>query len=244
MRTTTFLAVIALCASSVMAQSPKAVITGPKEAAVGDMVVMDASESVGTSRLWLQAVAPMPKSFLPVDSGTRCVFATGTPGRYVFVLVVAGTGANGNALAEMATHTLDVGGPAPGPNPTPPPSTNPCPIPVGSLLTAAKAVAAVKTGREDAAMLATLYQDASRLVLSAPAARAAGTKPEIGTTAELRSWLVSNVRELGLQGKHAGLAAAVDVFLGGQLGTAIRDVGEADAMALTALAWGVWEGGR
>jgi hypothetical protein len=112
------------------------------------------------------------------------------------------------------------------------------------LLTAAKAVASVKTGQEDAAMLATLYQDASRLVSSAPAARAAGTKPEIGTTAELRAWLVSNGRELGLQGKHGGLADAVDAFLGGQLGTAIRDVSEADATALLALAWGVWEGGQ
>lgn len=244
LRTLAFLLV--LCASSVLGQQPKAIVTGPKESALGDLVILDASESVGTSRLWLLAVSPVPKSFLPVDSGTRCVFATGTPGRYVFVLVVAGTGPNGNALAEMATHALDVGGPAPGPDPgpTPPPSTNPYPTPVGSLLTAAKAVAAVKTSRADATMLAVLYQDAGRLVASAPAARAAGTKPEVGTTAELRAWLVSNGRELGLQGKHPGLAGAVDKYLAERLGVAIRDVTESDAAALSALAWGVWEGGR
>lgn len=234
------------CASG--QQAPKAIVTGPKESSAGDLVILDASESVGTSRLWLLAVSPVQKSFLPVDSGTRCVFATSTAGRYVFVLVVAGTGPNGNALAEMATHTLDVTGaavpPGPIPNPTPPPSTNPYPTPAGKLLTAAKVVAEVKTDRSDATLLATLYQSASRLVSSASAARAAGTKPEIGTTAELRAWLVSSGKELGLRGKYDGLADAVDKYLAQQLGTKVRDVTEADAAAMTALAWGVWEGGK
>lgn len=234
---------LAMFASVAMGQSPRAVITGPKEAQLGDLIVLDASESVGSSRIWLLAVSPAEKAFLPVDDGLRCVFATGASGKYTFVLVVAGVNANGGAVAAMATHSIEVVGGRP-PDPTPPPTANPYPIPAGDLLTAAKSVAGVKTARKDATLLAKLYQDASRLVLSAPAARAAGTKPEIGTTAELRAWLVSNGRELGLQGKHGGLADAVDAFLGGQLGKSVRDVSEADATALLALAWGVWEGGQ
>jgi len=109
-------------------QPPTAIITGPKVADAGDLIVLDASASTGSSRLWIQAVAPTPKSFLPVDNGVRCVFATGTPGRYVFVLVVAGTGPNGNALAEIATHEIVVsGGTAPSDptNPQQPPNQTP-----------------------------------------------------------------------------------------------------------------------
>jgi hypothetical protein len=106
-------AAVFLLPSFAFAQAPKAIITGPKEAQAGDLIVLDASESTGTSRLWLLAVSPVEKSFLPVDSGLRCVFATGTPGKYTFVLVVAGTNPNGGALAEMTTHSVTVQGTGP-----------------------------------------------------------------------------------------------------------------------------------
>ena len=119
-------------------QPPKAIITGPKEAQSGDLIVLDASESTGTSRLWLLAVAPVEKSFLPVDQGLRCVFATGTPGKYTFVLVVAGTNANGGAVAEMTTHSVVVfGGTSPGPAPDPGPGPDPTNPPLPTKPTAA-----------------------------------------------------------------------------------------------------------
>jgi hypothetical protein len=145
----------------------------------------------------------------------------------------------------LALHRVDVGGSPPKPpDPPTPPGVNPYTTPAANLKAAVQPVATLKTNRADGTALGKLYQDASRLVASAPAAKAAGTKPEIGTTAELRAWLISNGKNLGLQGKHAGLADAVDAYLGKQLGTAIRDVTAADAEALAALAWAAWEGGR
>jgi hypothetical protein len=151
----------------------------------------------------------------------------------------------------LALHRVDVGGSPPvppvppvPPDPPTPPGVNPYATPGAALKTAVQPIAALKTNREDGTALGKLYQDASRLVASAPAAKAAGTKPEIGTTTELRAWLVDNGKALGLQGRHAGLADAVDTYLGKQLGTAIRDVTAADAEALAALAWAAWEGGR
>ncbi len=140
---------VLLLAAVAQAQQPKAVITGPRESAAGDLVVLDASESVGTSRLWLLAVAPVPKSFLPVDSGLRCVFATGTPGKYVFVLVVAGTNANGGAAAEMATHELVIGGGTPQPNPIDPPD----PPPIGQVSRAVIVEETAERTPEQAAVL-------------------------------------------------------------------------------------------
>ncbi len=109
--------------SALQAQVPKAIITGPRESRPGALVVLDASESQGTGRLWLLAVSPEETSFLPVESGLKCIFASPTPGRYVFVLVVSGTNANGGAAADMATHAVTLAGATP---PTPPdPPTDP-----------------------------------------------------------------------------------------------------------------------
>ena len=245
-------------------QSPRAVITGPKESRPGSLVVLDATESQGLGRVWLLAVSPEPTSFLPVESGLKVIFASPTPGEYTFVLIVSGTNANGGPMGDMATHTVTLLGatpppppppgpdptpgpgpaPGPGPNPQPPPATNPYPTPSQTRQDATATIRATKLDRADATNLATLYQDASRLVASAPAAIAAGTRPEIATTGDLRAWLVSNGRELGLQGRYAGLADAVDRFLGQQAGTAIRNVTASDATMLSALAWAVWEAGR
>jgi hypothetical protein len=152
-----------------------------------------------------------------------CKINADTPG--VYVLLCAW-------LEEpfgLAMHRVTVGGtippdPTPGPQPPPGPSQNPYPTPTATWQTSAAGVSKIKTSRADATSLSALYDSAKRLVASAPAARAAGTKPEIGTTAELREWLISNGRPLGLQGKYPGLADAVDAYLGRQLGTAIRDV--------------------
>jgi len=112
--------------SAVQAQQPRAIITGPKESRCGSLVVLDASESTGTGRLWLLAVSPEETSFLAVESGLKCIFASPVSGVYRFVLVVAGTNSNGGAAAAMATHTVTLtGGAAPQPPPKPPDPTTP-----------------------------------------------------------------------------------------------------------------------
>lgn len=122
-----FITAVVFAASLVTAaaQSPKAVITGPKDARCGSLVVLDASESTGTGRLWLLAVSPEETSFLAVESGLKCILASPTPGAYTFVLVVSGTNANGGPAAEMATHTILLRGPDPPPVPPPDPPPDP-----------------------------------------------------------------------------------------------------------------------
>ena len=166
------------------------------------------------------------------------------PGVYVLVLVDP----QDPSGVTVATHRITAGDsnppdPTPGPGPQPTPGPNPHPQPSESLRQATTAIRSLQMAREHATKLAKLYSDAARLVESAPAAIAAGTQPEIATTAELRQWLITHGRELGLQGQYAGLADAVDRFLGQQLGTAIRNVTEADAVALRGLAWAIWETG-
>lgn len=128
-RCSAMLAIIVTCLMcvGVAAETPKAVITGPKDARCGSLVVLDATESVGTSRLWLLAVSPDETSFLPVESGLKCIFASPVAGRYQFVLVVAGTNTNGGAAAEMATHTVQLTGITPPPTPPPDPTDPPLP---------------------------------------------------------------------------------------------------------------------
>jgi hypothetical protein len=228
------------------AQQPKAVITGPKEARCGALVVLDATASEGVGRLWLLAVAPEETSFLPVESSTKCLFASPVAGRYEFVLIVAGTNANGGPMAEIARHTITLTGGANPPTPPDPPgpTANPYPAPTAEARQTLGAVLAVRMSRADATSLAAFYHQAAKLVESAPAARAAGVKPEAGTTSELRAWLVSNGKDLGLAGRYASLASAVDGYLAGALGTKVRDVTPADVAAIEALAWACWEGGK
>ena len=114
MKTAVFL-LIAMASWPVGAQPPRAVVTGPKESRPGALVVLDATESQGLGRIWLLAVSPEPTSFLPVESGLKCIFASPTPGEYVFILVVSGTNPNGGPMADMATHTVVLVGPRPPP---------------------------------------------------------------------------------------------------------------------------------
>ena len=74
------LAALFLVSAVALAQPPRAIITGPKEARCGSLIVLDATESVGTGRLWLLAVAPEETSFLPVEAGLKCIFASPTAG--------------------------------------------------------------------------------------------------------------------------------------------------------------------
>lgn len=104
-------------------------ITGPTEANPGDLVILSAAESDGDSYSW--TLANSSKAFLPVEQNTKCVFASGEPGKYVFVLGVSKANPEAGSTVDVVTHTVVVGIPQPQP-PTPeprPPRPNPSPEP-------------------------------------------------------------------------------------------------------------------
>jgi hypothetical protein len=95
------------CTDFSWGQMPTAVITGPKEARPGSLVVLDASESQGLGRTWLLAVSPEPTSFWMPESRLQLLFASPTPGDYTFV---AGPSARPRAAdgAERADHSAGI----------------------------------------------------------------------------------------------------------------------------------------
>jgi hypothetical protein len=185
---------LALAAGSLIAQAqpPKAVITGPKRAALGDLVILDASQSTGTAYLW--RLVNSDKTYLPVDANLRVVFSSGTPGDFIFALIAAGTNANGGPAADISTHTLTVAGPAPGPGPTPPP--NPTPLPPATTPTGVvilyenddltpEQARLLNTARNDPLMRRQVYtldkdaetEDETPLPLAVAARKHAGNRP-------------------------------------------------------------------
>jgi hypothetical protein len=244
-------------------------IEGPERGHVGQAVSlvvrglpeMDLGKTIGEQLEWMKTVrfvldAPdgvelviddeLVMTTAPLSWRMRLLFTPPASGTYLLIFDW------NEPPFGLAVHRIEIRGPpgpspdpTPGPDPQPGPGpVNPYPAPAQSVQEATAAIRAIPIARPDATALGQLYADAQRLVASAPAAIAAGTKPEIGTTSELRAWLVQYGRELGLQGKYAGLADAVDRYLGQSLGTSIRNVTAADADVLGGLAWAVWEAGR
>lgn len=119
-------AVLFAAAATAAAQPPRAVITGPTQSRLGDLVILDASQSSGSSYAW--ALIGSDKTYLPVDGGLRVVFATGTAGEYTFALVAAGTNANGGAAVDVALWKIAVVDDRPKPPPDPKPDVPPDPI--------------------------------------------------------------------------------------------------------------------
>jgi hypothetical protein len=112
---------------SALAGPPVASIKGPKTATAGDLVILDASASDATTFTWV--LANSDKTFLPVDGGKRCVFSSGTPGRFVFVLIV-GKVEEGKSYAAETQWSVVIGGDVPTPpNPFPPTPNPPPPDP-------------------------------------------------------------------------------------------------------------------
>lgn len=110
----------------------KAVISGPSQSAAGDMVILDAGGSLD-AQAFTWRLADSEKTFFVFDGGTKVIFATGTPGRYVFLLAVGGV-VDGSPQVDVAQHVLTIGNPpptpTPGPLPVPTPTPTPIPIPI------------------------------------------------------------------------------------------------------------------
>lgn len=108
----------------------EATIDGPTKAKVGELVVLTAKADGAQKYIW--ALPGNDSSFYQADGGARCIFATPTPGKYMFVLAVAKAGDTGVAELTLATHTVVIGyNPQPPlPDPLPPkPPTPPDPTP-------------------------------------------------------------------------------------------------------------------
>lgn len=90
-----------------------AVIDGPDQVKPGDLVVLDGSESLADDREWI--LVNSDKQFLSFEHDQKLVFASGTPGEYVFILAVSLSDANGSAVS-VAQHVVTVGKPDPGPD--------------------------------------------------------------------------------------------------------------------------------
>lgn len=121
---------------NVLAQNVTAVVQGPDKADPGDLVILDASQSKGTAFRWVLAY-PKDRTFLAFNDNKTVVFASGKPGEYLFVLVVAGVEKETLQVASAEKRVV-IGNPTPGPGPTPnpgpnPPSPNPSPIPLAGL---------------------------------------------------------------------------------------------------------------
>ncbi len=128
-----------LLSSTVYAQAT-AVISGPKEVAPGDLVILDASGSDADSLQWM--LANSDKSFLQFEGNKKCVFASGASGRYEFILATAKC-VDGSASVATCRHTLVVGAPIPDPKPHPDdPKPDPIIPPQPNLLTIATAARA------------------------------------------------------------------------------------------------------
>jgi hypothetical protein len=113
-----------------------AVINGPTEARVGDLVVLSGRDSIGDNAKWVE---PTKIQTLLCGDGKDLAFATGTPGTYLFTLIVADKAAD----IDYATHTVIVrGGPIvepPVPDPTPDPKPTPAPPALEQLVAVSKA---------------------------------------------------------------------------------------------------------
>lgn len=114
------------CAAEVLA-----IIKAPTQVNIGDLVVLDSSDSLGDNQKWV--IDPRAEGrYLELEK--RIVFAIGTPGVYSFQLIVADT----YAAIDQTKHDVTVGTPTDTP-PVDPPTPPPAPPADTSVLDAVKA---------------------------------------------------------------------------------------------------------
>jgi hypothetical protein len=105
---TKWLSIFVLLIGSVAFGEVKSVITGPKEAPVGDLIVLDATQSVGTAFEWVTN----GEGCLISKIGNKLAFTSNVPGKYFFVYVAAGE-ENKKTVISTSKHELSITGTAP-----------------------------------------------------------------------------------------------------------------------------------
>jgi len=93
-------------------------IEGPKESAPGDLVILSAKATGAKNYAW--TLANSTKTFLPVEGGTKAIFASGAAGKYIFILA-----ASDETSLGQVKHEVTIGTPEPEPPPIPPPPPTP-----------------------------------------------------------------------------------------------------------------------
>lgn len=144
---------LVLVAGVLYAQTPRAVIVGPKETISGDIVVLDASQSQGTKFMW--RMLESDKSFFGKPTDMQIAFSAGVreARTFHFVLVAVGLNANGGPEMDVAFHDLVVTPLYPGPDPKPPnvqPPVTPPTVtpPVNPTRPVARALILLESGEE------------------------------------------------------------------------------------------------
>lgn len=191
-----------LIALSLPAIDPVARITGPLACDLGEQVMLDASGSTGMSFTWFAVGPAKDPQVIPIENGRKAFFAvppSWPAGRYTFFLVVAGPG-----KVAIGRHVMAVGSsPNPGPpNPGPPgPSRFGLQQPIFEKVSALAPAARAKTP----AVARVLRETADRIDSITPVevdrlfANAAGE--QLSVWAPIKSWLISQLKLLNLQGK-------------------------------------------
>ena len=135
----------------------QAVIAGPTEARVGDLVVLSGRESSGDNFKWVE---PQKIQTLLCGDGKDLAFATGTPGSYQFMLIAA------DKLADIhyTQHTVIVRGtlpPTPEPEPIPEPQPELPPPDMQELVKVSRDASARLNDPSTARAIATAIQQAA-----------------------------------------------------------------------------------
>jgi hypothetical protein len=106
-------AVILACVftTSAFGADAKALIHGPKDAGLGNLVVLDASGSTGRQFKWKLLNSQL--TYFEAEGGRKLIFASGEKGTYHFALVVADVDANDSVSVDIAIHVLVIGGDGP-----------------------------------------------------------------------------------------------------------------------------------
>jgi hypothetical protein len=137
-------------------------IVGPTKSEPGDLIVLDASSSVNVD-VYKWMLANSSKSFLPVEGGTKLVFASGTPGDYKFILAVAGLH-DGKADLSVAEHIVTNGRPGPTPpSPPTPPEPNPPTPPTPPVPPTPSLIGFAKLAYEEGTKVAQPYRGMAEL---------------------------------------------------------------------------------
>lgn len=162
MRSLMFLMVCSLTLASAFAAPPTAKIKGPDaEVEPGDLVELDASESVGEAIAWKSLDLPDSRYRL-YEQGKKLTFAAKQGGRLRFLLIVAGRDGDSVAIVT-AEHSVVVAGVVPQPSPGPLPSTE---DKWGLFKSVREKAELVSSHRDVAAKFAANYRTVAKLGLA------------------------------------------------------------------------------
>lgn len=158
---------VLLLPSLALAAEPKAVVTGPPRVATGNVIFLDASQSVSDRPLiWkpiVKAGQPAPTLITFDKDGRKGVFAlipNAPDGEHAFALIAVGT-PTGKTELEFAIEVVQVTvgqlspvrpDPTPAPGPTPNPTPTPGPLPTDKTERLGYDYAKALTGAADSAL--------------------------------------------------------------------------------------------